>query len=129
MIERCKEVRTSEGAKLLINYAPFEEGLALAKAVNQVMLDRGLFGVDGKPSPEAALRLFNDPAVYELYLRCAKKAEYNGRHVDEKLFDDPKAGESASRDILEIFDEIVSFNVSRFFPKASSASKVPSPAA
>ena len=129
MIERLKTVKTKEGAKLEINYAEFADGLELAKATNQVMLDQRLFGTDGKASPEAILRLFNDPAVYACFQKCVRKATYNGMNIDEKLFDDPKMGESASRDIIEIFDEVVFFNVGRFFPNASSASRATSPTA
>ena len=122
-----KDITTKGGAKLFVSHAAFEDGLALVKAVNKVMLDQKLFGAP--PGPETTLRLFGDAAVYACYLTCAEKATYNGRKLDAALFDDPKAGEAASRDLLEVFDAIVHFNTSRFFPLASSASSTPLPAA
>ncbi|MDD5301505.1 MAG: hypothetical protein PHS14_00235 [Elusimicrobia bacterium] len=121
-----KELKTKGGATLFLSHAAFEDGLALTKAVNKVMLDLKLFGAEGS---ETTLRLFGDAEVYACYLRCAEKATYNGRKLEAALYDDPKAGESASRDLLEVFDAIVHYNTSRFFPVASSASSTPSPAA
>lgn len=114
-----KEFKTKRGAKLYVSHAAFEDGLALAKAVNKCMLDRKLFGVLGM---ETTLRLFGDPEVYAYYEKCAEKATYNDRRITSDLFDDPKLGEQASADLLEIFDTVVAYNNSRFFPVASSAS-------
>ena len=120
-----KEFTTQSGAKLFVTQAPFEQAVALNKAVIKAMLDSGLFG---KPGPEVTMRLFIDQSVADAYAPCASSATYNGRKLDAALFDDPKVGEQASRDMLEIFDTIVAYN-SRFFPTASSASKAQSPAA
>ena len=121
-----KEITTKSGSKLFVCHAAFEDGLALVKAVNSVMLDQKLFGSQGA---ETTLRLFGDQEVYACYLKCAEKATYNGRKLDAHLFDDPKAGEAACRDLLEVFDNIVHHNTARFFPVASSASSAQSPAA
>jgi hypothetical protein len=121
-----KEFKTQGGAALFVTHAAFEDGVALVKAVNKVILDLGLIGKTGL---ETTMRLFGDAEVYACYLRCAEKATYNGRKIDAKLFDDPKAGEGASRELLEIFDTVVHYNNSRFFPAASSASSTPSKAA
>ena len=123
-----KEITTKGGAKLFISHASFEDGLALVKSVNRVMLDQKLFGAAGA-GPETTLRLFGDPEVYACYLKCAEKATYNGRKLDASLYDDPHAGEAASRDLLEVFDNIVHHNTSRFFPLASSALRTQPPAA
>ena len=123
-----KEITTKGGAKLFVSHAAFEDGLALVKSVNRVMLDQKLFGAAGAGA-ETTLRLFGDAEVYACYLKCAEKATYNGRKLDSALFDDPKAGEEASRDLLEVFDAIVHHNTYRFFPLASSASSAPPPAA
>ena len=120
-----KEIKTASGAKLFVCHAAFEDGLALVKSVNRVMLDQKLLGTKG---PEATLRLFGDAEVYACYLKCAEKATYNGRKLDAALFDDPKAGEAASRDLLEVFDAVVHHNTQRFFPLASSASSAQHPA-
>jgi hypothetical protein len=121
-----KEITTKSGAKLFVCHAAFEDGLALVKSVNRVMLDQKLFGGSGA---ETTLRLFGDSEVYACYLKCAEKATYNGRKINAELFDDPKAGESAGRDLLEVFDSIVHHNTSRFFPLASSASSAQPPVA
>ncbi len=121
-----KEITTQGGAKLYMSHASFEDGLALVKAVNKVMLAHGLFA---QPGAETTLRLFGDADVFAAYMRCAQKSTYNGRKVDAELFANTDAGDAAAKEILEIFDAIVHFNTSRFFPVASSASKATSPAA
>ena len=57
-----KEFTTKEGAKLFVSYGSLEDGMALVKAVNKVMLDQNLFG---KPEPEPTMRLFGDADVYD----------------------------------------------------------------
>lgn len=121
-----KEVTTKGGAKLFLSHAAFEDGLALVKAVNKVMLDQKLFGATPY---ETTMRLFGDAEVYACYLRCAEKATYNGRKLDAELFANNDAGDKATRDLLQIFDEVVHYNTTRFFPSASSASSAPPPAA
>lgn len=121
-----KEIATKSGAKLFMSYGGFEDGLALVKAVNRVMLDQKLFGGDAF---ETTLRLFGDAQVYAGFLRCAEKATYDGRKVNAELFANTDAGDKAAKDILEVFDSVVSYNTSRFFPDASSASSTPPPAA
>ena len=121
-----KEIKTASGAKLFVCHAAFEDGLALVKAVNRVMLEHKLFG---SKDPETTLYLFGDAEVYACYLKCAEKSTYNGRKVNAELFANNDAGDAASREILEIFDTIVAHNTSRFFPVASSVSSAPSPAA
>jgi hypothetical protein len=121
-----KEITTKGGAKLFVSHAAFEDGLALVKSVNRVMLDQKLFGSAGA---ETTLHLFGDAAVFACYQKCAEKATYNGRKVNAELFGNTDAGDAASNEILEIFDAIVAHNTSRFFPVASSVSSAPSPAA
>lgn len=124
-----QKFQTKEGAELFVSYAPFEDGVTLVKAVSKVMMTLRAAGAAGDQG-SVTLALFADPDVYACYLRCAKAATYKGRHIEPALFDDATgAGESASRDLLEIFDTVVTYNHNRFFPRASSASKATSPAA
>jgi hypothetical protein len=121
-----KDIKTASGAKLFVCHAAFEDGLALVKAVSRVMLEKKLFGA---PAAETTLHLFGDAAVFACYQKCAEKSTYNGRKINAELFANNDAGDSASNEILEIFDAIVAHNTSRFFPVASSVSSAPSPAA
>lgn len=121
-----KEFTTKGGAKLFVSYSSFEEGLALVKCVNKVMLDLKLFEATRF---ETTLRLFGDAEVYGCYMRCAEKATYNGKKVNNELFANTAQGDASAQEILEIFDTVVHYNTSRFFPAASSASSTQSPAA
>lgn len=123
----AQEITTKGGAKLVMSHAAFEDGLKLTKAVNRVMLDQKLFG---GPALETTLRLFGDAEVYGLFMVCAQKATYDGRKINSELFTNTtEQGDKASQDLLEVFDAVVHFNTSRFFPAASSASRNPPPAA
>jgi hypothetical protein len=113
-----KEFTLDSGAKLFVTQLSLSEGLALHRAVVKCMLDNGLFG---RKDREVTMRLFIDPAVMAAYEPAQAKTLYNGRKLDAALFDDPRAGEAASGDMMVIFDTVVAYN-SRFFPKASSAS-------
>jgi hypothetical protein len=123
-----KEFKTKGGASLFVSYVGFEDGVEMAKAVNRVAMDSKLLGNQDRKL-ELTLRLFGDAEVYQRFMAAAKAATYNGKKVDAALFDDPKAGEAASADLLEIFDTIVDFNIARFFRGASSASSATPPAA
>lgn len=122
-----EEITTKGGAKLVMSHAAFEDGIKLTKAVNRVMLDNKLFG---GAALETTFRLFGDPEVYALFLLCAQKATYDGRKINAELFTNATdQGDKASKDMFEVFDAVVHFNTSRFFPAASSASSAPPPAA
>jgi hypothetical protein len=114
---RGKEFVLKDGNKLFVTRASFGECCDLFKSVSECLRKNGLQHSD---LDSAAIVLFCDPEVYRLTFICAKKAIYKGRKIDASLFDDNTIGEAASAALLEIFFIILSFNIERFFPKASS---------
>jgi hypothetical protein len=113
-----KEFKLKNGATLIVSYAPFEDGCALFKAVSECLRKNN---IQNNSIESAGSVLFCDPDVYRLTFVCAKKAIYRGRKIDASLFDDNQLGAEASSSLLEIFSTILSFNIERFLPVASSA--------
>lgn len=103
------------GAVLHVSVPPFQEALALLKAVTKATT--GLPNADdvGKAvlaSPEA------EAAMYKVFGRCT----YESVRLTTELFDDPTFTDKLRQDYLEICSRVIEVTCAPFLGQTSSAS-------
>lgn len=105
------------GAKLHISTAPFEAAVAVYESVKKATI-----GLDENVDVDVAL---SNPEVRKALYGVMPWSLYDTIKVSPALFDDPKDGERARSDYLEICSRLIEANVKAFFLNRPSASLTP----
>ncbi len=140
MEKQGKEFMMPSGAKLHVSMAPFEDAdelkNAILKSANGLKVTQEILGIDMSKlasDPGALTQVMGtlinaatSPAIKDAVFRCATRASYDNRKIDNALFDDPKVGEKAREDYYTICMRIAEVNVLPFFKKVFSRSRKPS---
>lgn len=108
----------ASGAKIHITPAQFQQAIALSKARMRCLKGLG----ENMTQFESALAITTSDELEEAFFECAKSSTYNDVRISRSLFDDPKIGEQARIDYMEILKRIIEVNCEPFFPLAASRS-------
>jgi hypothetical protein len=115
------------GARLHVTVAPFEDANALRKALLRtakgIPLAADPLQMDVTVLKDVFIEAASSNDVEQCLFKCMERASYQDVKVTRGLFDDPKLGESARADLLEIYWKVIETNCAPFFVKAFSALK------
>ncbi len=121
------EVIMPSGAKLNVTVAPFKDSRALTQAIMRSMkglpLSNNPFDMDLAVLKDAFIEAATSPDVEVMLEKCFQRALYDGRRIEDALFNDPKIGEVARRDYGSICWAVVEANCKPFFEQALSMLK------
>ena len=134
-----KEFTMPSGAKLHVSMASFEDAdtlkNAILQAANGLKVTQEILGIDMaklSSDPDALTQMLGtlisaatSPTIKNAMFRCAARASYDNRKIDNALFDDPEVGEKAREDYYAICMRIAEVNVLPFFKKVLSRSRKP----
>lgn len=117
---KMSEFTLDSGAKLVVVPAMFKDGMPLAmafiRALKKAEVDQNL------EIEEALDKVAVEEEIISKTMACSTRALWNGRHIDDALFDDPRVGVQATSDFPKMLNIILMENLKPFFPKAFSAS-------
>ena len=139
MEKQGKEFTMPSGAKLHVSMAPFEDAdelkNAILKAAKDLKMTEDILGIEMSTLAQDAgaltqlmgtlINAATSPDIKQAVFRCAARASYDKRKVDNALFDDPELGEKAREDYYAICMKIAEVNVLPFFKKVFSRSRKP----
>lgn len=115
------------GAKLHITTSPFTDANALRKALLKTAKGLPLaadpMAMDISILKDIFIEAASSDDVERCLFKCMERTSYQDVKVTASLFDDPKLGDQARTDMLEIYWKVIEVNCSPFFVKAFSALK------
>jgi hypothetical protein len=116
-----KEFTTSSGARVKINMAPFQDGMALKNAImaevakSGVSIDMKDINLNAEVNVDKLIKLVAavdcSPAVNQCLMVCLGRSTYNNERITAATFEDEKARE----DYYEVIIEGLKFNLAPFF--------------
>ncbi len=115
------------GSKLHVSASSFQDANALRKALLKtakgIPLSADPLNMDLSVLKDVFIEAASSDDVERCLFKCMERASYQDVKLVPSLFDDPKLGEQARGDLLEIYWKIIEVNCGPFFVKAFSALK------
>lgn len=113
------EYTLESGAKLLVSMVPFDDALALqralANALKGIPLTADVFEKDITQLKDAVLSVVSSVEVTDVLHRCMARSTYNNIRLTKDLFDDPKLAEQIRQDYYSICWRVIEVNCKPFF--------------
>lgn len=107
--------KLGSGAVVQITIADFKDAMGLVRALRKATM--------GLPQDEnISSAVIVSEEVSQALFNCFSRVLYDGRRVDQALFDDPKDGVRAREDYFDLCNVVIKANCTPFFAHASSMS-------